>query len=173
MLLEKKDVPDKNHPDTFIKINASNNVYKANGAYIKDPLYQWTKEVNTAMLGLNVHVMYIHSKFMLIDPLSADPVIVTGSANFSEASTKDNDENMMIIRGNQRVADIYLTQFMRLLNHYYFRTVLENLRLADKAPSDDSLFLSPDDSWLQKYSPASFKKKRLNLFKTMSGALPG
>lgn len=173
MLLEKKDVPDKDHPDTFIKINATNNVYKANGAYIKDPLYQWTKEVNTLMLGINQHVVYIHSKFMLIDPLSADPIIVTGSANFSEASTKDNDENMMIIRGNQRVADIYLTEFMRLFNHYYFRTVLENLRLADKAPSEDSLFLEPDDSWQKKYSSGSFKKKRLNLFKTMEGAMSG
>ena len=95
MLLEKKDVPDADHPDTFIKINASNNVYKANGAYIKDTLYQWTKEVNTLILGLNLHVIYIHSKFMLIDPLSADPIIVTGSANFSDASTTKNDENMM------------------------------------------------------------------------------
>ena len=173
MLLEKKDVPDADHPDTFIKINASNNVYKANGAYIKDTLYQWTKEVNTLILGLNLHVIYIHSKFMLIDPLSADPIIVTGSANFSDASTTKNDENMMIIRGNQRVADIYLTEFMRLFNHYYFRTVLENLRLADNAPSDDSLFLSPNDTWQQKYSPGTFKKKRLDLFKTMAGALQG
>ncbi|MCW3118153.1 MAG: nuclease NucT [Chitinophagaceae bacterium] len=108
-----------------------------------------------------------------MDPLSADPVGVTGSANFSEASIKDNDENMMIIRGNLRVADIYLTEFMRLFNHYYFRTVLENLRLAGEAPSDDSLFLSPDDSWQLKYAPGSFKRKRLDLFKTMSGALPG
>jgi phosphatidylserine/phosphatidylglycerophosphate/cardiolipin synthase-like enzyme len=26
---------------------------------------------------------YIHNKFMLVDPLSQDPLVVTGSANFS------------------------------------------------------------------------------------------
>ncbi len=33
-----------------------------------------------------------------------------------------NDENMLIIRGDQRVADIYLTEFNRLFNHYSFRS---------------------------------------------------
>jgi phosphatidylserine/phosphatidylglycerophosphate/cardiolipin synthase-like enzyme len=58
---------------------------------------------------------------MLIDPLGNDPIVIAGSANFSEASTKDNDENMLIIRGNKRVAEIYLGEFMRLYNHYAFR----------------------------------------------------
>ena len=48
--------------------------------------------------------------------LSDDPIVVTGSANFSEASTNDNDENMLIIRGDERVADIYFTEFNRLFN---------------------------------------------------------
>lgn len=79
---------------------------------------RWTREVLT---GLNAHVQYIHTKFMLINPLSNDPVVVTGSANFSDASTLENDENMLIIRGNTRVADIYLGEYMRLWNHYAFR----------------------------------------------------
>ena len=40
-----------------------------------------------AKLGLNHHVAFIHCKFLLHDPLGADPIVVTGSANFSEAST--------------------------------------------------------------------------------------
>jgi len=32
---------------------------------------------------LNSHVRYVHNKFMLIDPLSEDPIVVGGSANFS------------------------------------------------------------------------------------------
>ena len=71
---------------------------------------------------------YIHSKFLLMDPLGDDPIVVTGSANFSDASTNDNDENMLIIRGDQRVADIYFTEFNRLFNHYYFRSVQEETR---------------------------------------------
>jgi hypothetical protein len=44
--------------------------------------------------GLNVHVRYLHTKYMLVDPLGANPLVVCGSANFSEASTTNNDENM-------------------------------------------------------------------------------
>ena len=79
---------------------------------------RWAKE---ALTGLNTHVQFIHTKFMLIDPLGDDPIIVTGSANFSDASTLQNDENMLVIRGNTRVADIYVGEYMRLWNHYAFR----------------------------------------------------
>ena len=79
---------------------------------------RWLKEQLT---GLNQHVQFIHTKFMLIDPLSDDPIVITGSANFSAASTTDNDENMLVIRGNKRVADVYIGEYMRLWNHYAFR----------------------------------------------------
>jgi phosphatidylserine/phosphatidylglycerophosphate/cardiolipin synthase-like enzyme len=68
------------------------------------------------------NVQYIHTKFLLVDPLGADPWVVTGSANFSEASTNRNDENMVVIRGNGRVTDIYLGEFMRIYNHLSFRS---------------------------------------------------
>ena len=86
------------------------------------------------MLMLNQHVSYIHSKFLLMDPLSKDPIVVTGSANFSKASTNDNDENMLIIRGDKRVADIYFTEFNRLFFHYYFRSVQEATANAQQKP---------------------------------------
>ena len=38
---------------------------------------------------------YVHSKFLMMDPLGDDPIVVTGSANFSDASTNSNDENML------------------------------------------------------------------------------
>jgi phosphatidylserine/phosphatidylglycerophosphate/cardiolipin synthase-like enzyme len=71
--------------------------------------------------GLTEGVQWIHTKFMLVDPLSSSPVVVTGSANFSEASTNANNENMLVIRGDTRVADIYLGEYMRLYSHYAFR----------------------------------------------------
>ena len=62
---------------------------------------------------------------MLVDPLSDKPVVVTGSANFSEASTRTNDENMLVIKNNTRVADIYLGEYMRLYSHYAFREAVK------------------------------------------------
>jgi phosphatidylserine/phosphatidylglycerophosphate/cardiolipin synthase-like enzyme len=59
-------------------------------------------------LDLNQHVRYIHTKYLLIDPLGDDPVIITGSANFSPDSVSSNDENMLLIRANTAVADVYV-----------------------------------------------------------------
>jgi phosphatidylserine/phosphatidylglycerophosphate/cardiolipin synthase-like enzyme len=169
MLLEKRDVPDPDHPTAFVRINASNNVYEAWGSYLENPVYQWAKETNAGLLGLNSHVSYVHSKFMLIDPLGDDPVVVTGSANFSDASTTDNDENMIVVRGDRRTADIYVTEFNRIFNHYYFRSVTEATAGEPQSVLDDSLFLAEDDSWERKYAPGSLKAKRLALYEAMTG----
>jgi hypothetical protein len=77
----------------------------------------WHQEAN----GIGVNVNWVHTKFMLIDPLGQKPVTMSGSANFSEASVNENDENMLLIRGDQRVADIYFGEFMRLFAHHRFR----------------------------------------------------
>ena len=174
LLLEKEDVENPRAKDPFVALRAKNNVYEAWGAFIQDPVYQWARETNTRSLGLNTHVAYIHSKFLLMDPLGADPIVVTGSANFSEASTNDNDENMLLIRGNKRVADIYFTEFNRLFNHYYFRAVHEAVaNRADASASAGegaSLFLDETDKWTDKYKPGKLKAKRLNLYTSMEGA---
>jgi phosphatidylserine/phosphatidylglycerophosphate/cardiolipin synthase-like enzyme len=174
LLLEKQDKPDKKSKLPFIRINASNNVYQAWGSFLREPLHRWAKETSAGGLQLNTHVSFIHSKFMLMDPLGADPIVATGSANFSEASTNDNDENMLLIRGSKRVADIYFTEFNRLFNHYYFRSVVEATAQARKAgvppPKDGSLELTEDDSWLQKYAPGKLRFKRVQLFVKMKGA---
>ena len=122
-------------------------------------------------MKLNQHVTYIHSKFLLMDPLGDDPIIVTGSANFSDASTKGNDENMLIIRGDRRVADIYFTEFQRLFNHYYFRAV--HTKASTLRPNDpaNNLFLreKPAD-WLKGYKPGALRQKRVDMFAKMRGA---
>jgi len=171
MLLEKKDAPPakSKEKDTFVRLKAAQNVYEAYGSYIRDPLYQWTKEANTLHLKLNSHVKYIHTKFLLHDPMGPEPIIVTGSANFSDNSVHANDENMVIIKGDQRAADIYFTEFNRLFNHYYYRSVLTEIKLKGGKPSDDSLFLISDDSWLDKYKPGKLRMKRLDIFRKMEG----
>ena len=170
LMLEKKDKASPRGRDAFVAINASNNVYKAWGSYLHEPIYQWTKETNAKALKLNQHVSYVHSKFLLKDPLSDDPIVVTGSANFSDSSTNANDENMIIIRGNQRVADIYFTEFNRIFNHYYFRSVSEATADADHSASEASLFLKEKaEEWQVKYQPGKLRQKRVNLFANMKG----
>jgi phosphatidylserine/phosphatidylglycerophosphate/cardiolipin synthase-like enzyme len=168
LLLEKRDRPKPSDGTAFVRVNAKQNVYQAWGSFLRNPVYQWAKETNAGLLGLNKHVSYVHSKFMLVDPLSDDPIVITGSANFSDPSTDDNDENMLLIRGDRRVADIYLTEFNRIFNHYYFRSVTES-RAGQAPTADDSRFLVEDDSWRAKYKPGSLRAKRLALFESMEG----
>jgi phosphatidylserine/phosphatidylglycerophosphate/cardiolipin synthase-like enzyme len=112
---------------------------------------RWLKEASSAVDKANVH--WIHTKFMLVDPLGSDPIVITGSANFSVASTTTNEENMLVIRGNQRVADIYFGEFMRSFAHYAFREAVfihkqEGGNAEDWKPQD----LSTDASWLKSYT---------------------
>ena len=177
LLLEKKDAPSASNAASFVALGARQNVYEASGAFLNDPLSRWARETSTLNLGLNRHVLYIHSKFLLKDPLSADPIVVTGSANFSDPSTNDNDENMVIIRGNLRVADIYFTEFNRLFNHYYFRSVVKATstpQAAAASPASASAstlkqFLEPTDIWLEKYKPGKLRRKRVDVYAGMAG----
>ena len=108
---------------------------------------------------------YIHDKFMLVDPLSHDPLVVTGSANFSLPSQRTNDENMLVIRGNTRVADIYFGEFMRVFDHHYARYIVRVL--TDEGRSDPTAGYLKDNTadWLPShFNPASYKSKRRKYF---------
>ena len=113
----------------------------------------WVKE---RLTGLNGNVNYVHNKFMLIDPLSNDPIVIGGSANFSDASTNKNDENMLLVRGNKRVADIYFGEFVRLFSHFSFR---ESLKF--RKPGNPPKPLRIDDWWETSFgdTPNSAKRK--------------
>ncbi|WBU51855.1 phospholipase D-like domain-containing protein [Paracoccus sp. SCSIO 75233] len=120
----------------------------------KDRLGTWLAE---RLTGLNSHVRYVHNKFMLIDPLSDDPLIVAGSANFSAASTTKNDENMLLIRGNTRVADIYLGEYMRLYNHHAFRDFLNR---RGNAATLRLNHLREDDWWTKHFDDVDMSRRR-------------
>ena len=109
--------------------------------------------VGESLTGFNKN-QYIHDKFMLVDPLGEDPVVVTGTANFSAASQSANDENMLVIRGNTRVSDIYFGEFMRIFDHLYSRYIVAKIKAAE-TDDPDAGFLK--DDWKQ-WVPQNFKK---------------
>jgi hypothetical protein len=128
------------------------------------PLDRWfLKEELTRSEG---NIFFVHTKYLLIDPLSDDPLICTGSANFSEGSLTNNDENMILIRGSTRVADIYMTEFDRLFRHFYFRDVSNEVASKrKKGQKPEKVFLDPDDRWTDDYfRPGGFKTRRREMF---------
>jgi hypothetical protein len=56
----------------------------------------------------------------------------------------DSSLNRLLIRGNTRVADIYMTEFDRVFRHFYFRDIANELARKD-APK--AAFLDETDAW--------------------------
>ncbi len=112
------------------------------------------------------NIFFIHTKYLLIDPLSDDPLICTGSPNFSENSLTSNDENLLVIRGDTRVADIYLTEFDRLFRHFYFRDVSNELAMKKgQGARPKKVFLDETDAWTDVYFySGGFKSRRREMF---------
>lgn len=54
-----------------------------------------------------------HNKIMLIDAESRDPVVVTGSYNFTFSAQARNAENLLILRGNAPLARAYFDNWRR------------------------------------------------------------
>jgi phosphatidylserine/phosphatidylglycerophosphate/cardiolipin synthase-like enzyme len=123
------------------------------GAHLTESHFdRWLAE---SLSGLNSHVRYIHNKFLITDPLSDDPIVIFGSANFSKASSTDNDENMIAIRGNTRVADVYLGEFFRMYAHHAWRDFLKHGKT-----TADLKHLRLDDWWKEYFGSGPRSRQR-------------
>ena len=71
--------------------------------------------------GLNA---IIHSKVIVIDPFADDCIVVTGSHNFSDAASKNNDENLVIVQGNKALAQAYAVHIEGVYDHFSWRAFL-------------------------------------------------
>lgn len=96
---------------------------------------------------------YIHDKFILIDPLMKRPIVVTGTANFSGPSQYANDENMLVIPADERVADIYFGEFMRVFDHLYSRYIVGVMQEKGTSDPKAGYLKEKTEEWL----PAHFK----------------
>lgn len=108
---------------------------------------------------------YIHTKFMLVDPLGKHPIVVTGSANFSRPSQWINDENMLVIRGDTRVADIYFGEFMRIFDHHYARYLVRKLTATGQHDPNAGYLKERAEDWVTThFRQDSYKAKRRKYF---------
>jgi phosphatidylserine/phosphatidylglycerophosphate/cardiolipin synthase-like enzyme len=139
--------PGKDFEDEIVQVR---NTVIAPGAILKKG--DMENFLGEQLTGFNKN-LYIHDKFILIDPLGNDPIVVTGTANFSKPSQYQNDENMLVIRDNTRVADIYFGEFMRIFDHLYSRYIVKKLKGEGKQDPDAG-FLKED--W-QQWVPRNFK----------------
>jgi hypothetical protein len=99
--------------------------------------------------------IHIHSKIILADPFGPDPVLITGSANFSTNSTVANDSNVLVFRGDTAVADVYVADFMRMFEHYWFRS-----RKDAKLEANQIFALKDSDVWSERYFTPGTREQR-------------
>ena len=88
----------------------------------------------------------IHDKIVVVDPLSDNPVVACGSHNLGYKASYGNDENLLIIQGNQALAQAYAVHVLDVYDHYRFR--------AEQQESGGKYFdgfLADNDSWQQDY----------------------
>jgi phosphatidylserine/phosphatidylglycerophosphate/cardiolipin synthase-like enzyme len=145
--------------DTAEAIDRVSNTVLAAGAKLEDD--DLVNFVGEKLTGFNKN-LYIHDKFLLVDPLGDDPVVVTGSANFSPASQYNNDENMLVIRGSTRVADIYFGEFMRIFDHLYARYLVAKIR--ERGTQDPAAGFLKETA--QEWVPTHFSHGRKSLRRT-------
>ncbi|HEY5897191.1 MAG TPA: phospholipase D-like domain-containing protein [Burkholderiales bacterium] len=101
----------------------------------------WQKEILKAGFAI------IHDKILVIDPFSDKCVVVTGSHNLGHKASFDNDENLVIVEGNKKLATAYATHVLDVYDHFSWRYMVK--RLGNKA-ADQSLSSDPDE-WLDRY----------------------
>ena len=130
------------------------------GAYLRgNALDQFLVERSNTLAK---HVQFIHTKFMLVNPLGTQPLVITGSANFSLASCTQNDENMLVVAGDDGLADIYLGAFMRSYSHYAFRDAVESARKAGRPFEPKPL--NEDRSWALDHYGSGFRSRQRRYF---------
>jgi hypothetical protein len=96
----------------------------------------------------------IHVKSLVVDPWGEHPTVLIGSANFSDESVFDNDENALLLRGDRHAAAVVATEFLRVFGHYRFRDRIRNLAQAydtTPLPGQSGMLLGPEEDapvWL-------------------------
>lgn len=110
------------------------------------PIGPWIEEVTRRYFLSQVGHAIVHSKVLVIDHMSDDPIVVTGSHNFSKSASQHNDENLLIIRGHKALARAYAVNVMSVYQHYRYRSYIREMIAQGKEPWS---YLDDDDHWLR------------------------
>jgi hypothetical protein len=87
-------------------------------ANIKDTFHEWQTEI----LGSGVHV---HSKVIVLDPFGEHPVVITGSHNLGYKASHANDDNMMVVENNPKLAAAYAANIIAIYQTYRWNAYVE------------------------------------------------
>jgi phosphatidylserine/phosphatidylglycerophosphate/cardiolipin synthase-like enzyme len=96
-----------------------------------------------------------HSKVIVIDPFGEEPIVITGSHNFSKSASGKNDENFLVIRGHKMIAQHYAVNAMQTYNHYRWRAYLQESAFERRRPWEG---LSRNPDWQSRRTSGETKR---------------
>lgn len=86
---------------------------------IKTQFHDWEQEL------LGAGIVNIHSKVIVIDPFGENPVVMTGSHNLGFKASNANDDNLIIIQGNNALAAAYAVNIVAIFQTYRWNSYVE------------------------------------------------
>jgi phosphatidylserine/phosphatidylglycerophosphate/cardiolipin synthase-like enzyme len=149
-------------------VKKDDNTIIVNGAYFAKAMFDWLEEINSGILlnkkpNPTIGTNYVHNKVLLIDPLSGTPVVIMGSANFSDPSIASNDENTLVIKGGKdlrRICDIYFTEFYRIFHHFFVRKATQEINKGQSTEVDSKnnpIHLKQNNEWVTQFNKDGVK----------------
>ncbi|MBI3715356.1 MAG: hypothetical protein HY255_05130 [Betaproteobacteria bacterium] len=111
-------------------------------------LHDWAAEITHKQFvgnakGPTIGHAIVHSKVLVIDAMGDDPIVITGSHNFSKSASTKNDENLIVIRGNKVLAQHYLVNIFAVYDHYRWNQVANTKKMQTVLQSAQKR----DDTW--------------------------
>ena len=91
-------------------------------------------------------------RIVVIDPFADDCVVVTGSHNLGYQASYNNDENLLMIKGNKKLAMAYATHVLDVYDHFAWRWTVNQ-----GSNAVDAHLKTTADEWLNKYFDANGK----------------
>lgn len=110
---------------------------------VEHPFATFAEEVTRKQFLAGVGHAIIHSKVVVIDPFGPDPVVITGSHNFSASASGKNDENFIIVRGDHELAEAYAVNILGAYAHYRWRAYLGQAKRPFNGLKDDDRWQAP------------------------------
>ena len=120
----------------------------------------WAAEVTKRQFSAIGHAI-VHSKVLVLDAWTQNPVVVTGSHNFSNSASKSNDENYLVVSGNPALAEAYAVNCLAVYDHYRWRKYVSDSIAAGKKPWSH---LSTQADWLSRYRQSPERKTMLDFW---------
>lgn len=129
----------------------------------------WLKELNYSMV-------MVHSKCIVVDPFGPKPCVMTGSHNMGPKASGKNDDNLLIIDGQPKLAEAYAVYIMGVYNQYRWRYHQREAEKGQTASTGAAAGAAPtwaglvnDDTWQNEYFSPGPEQRELAFWLPATG----